>query len=426
MSQTRIIDFEDIYKPFPHQQDFHNSQALKKGLMAGFGSGKSKALACEALKLSAINKGLPGGVFGPTYDEVIRKVMLPEIEGMLDDLKIDYKYHGQKKELTIPLWDGKLWFFSAHDPAKLKGPTLAFAICDEPGLYKEESWRVIFTRVREPKAKKLQYVFGGTPEGMNWVYDLLVTNADKDTYIRYASTRDNKALPDYIVEQYYEQFPKRVAKMYLEGQFVPLAEAQVYFAYNSEKHDNKQLHISKHLPVDIGIDFNIRNMYAEVNQIVRKDVFHTLEIPAFETKELAENIYDDLKGYYPWHLYPDASGQYADSKGISDFKILMDVFAAKKLRAGEHFFMHYPAANGNVRDRTNSLNCLMENAKDESHYFMNPDKCPRAKRDYMQVSYKENSREIDKSSNRNLTHPSDAEGYMSVRKFPVRPTWRLG
>ncbi len=425
MNQTRIVDFGDIYQPFPHQQEVHNSTKFKKALIGGFGCGKSKFLAAEALKLSAINSGCYGGVFGPTYDEVIRKVMLPEIEGMLDGLGVEYDYEITKKLLTIPLWDGKIWFFSAHDPTKLKGPTLAFSVCDEPGVYKEKAWQVILTRVRDPNAKLLQHVFGGTPEGMNWLFDVLITKAKpEDTFVKFASTRDNKALPDYVVEQYYEQFPKHIAKMYLEGQFIPLTEAQVYFAYNPEKHDQKKLRIQRHMELNIGIDFNIRNMYAEVNQIVRKDVFHPLEITAFETKELAENVYEDLKGYYPWHLYPDASGQYKDSKGISDFQILHDVFTAKHLVLGKHYFMHYPAANGNVRDRTNSLNCLMENAKGESHYFINPDKCPKARRDYMQVSYKENSREIDKSNNK-LTHPSDAEGYMVVRKFPIKPTWRI-
>ena len=425
METTRTIDFRDIYKPFPHQQEVHNSTKFKKALIAGFGSGKSKMLAAEALKLSAINSGCYGGVFGPTYDEVIRKVMLPEITEMLDGLGVEYNYHGTKKLLTIPLWDGRLWFFSAHDYTKIKGPTLAFSICDEPGLYKEKAWQVILTRVRDPRANLLQHVFGGTPEGMNWLYDLLITKATKeDTFLKFASTKDNKALPNYVVEQYYEQFPAQIAKMYLEGQFMPLAEAQVYFAYNPERHDNTKLRILEHIPLNIGIDFNVRNMYAEVNQIIRKDVFHPLEIPAFETKELAENMFEDLKGFYPWHLYPDASGQYKDSKGISDFQILHDVFAAKKLVAGKHYFMHYPPANGNVGDRTNALNCLMENAKGENHYFMNPDKCPKARRDYMQVSYKENSRDIDKSNNR-LTHPSDAEGYMAVRKFPIKPTWRI-
>lgn len=425
MSQTRIVDFASVYEPLPHQQKVHDSPKFKKALIGGFGCGKSKFLAAEALKLSVINRGCYGGVFGPTYDEVLRKVMLPEITGMLDGLGVAYNYHGTKKLLTIPLWDGRLWFFSAHDPAKIKGPTLAFSVCDEPGLYKEKSWQVILTRVRDPRAKKLQHVFGGTPEGMGWLYDILITKGkEEDTFVKFASTRDNIHLPEYVVEQYYEQFPARIAKMYLEGQFMPLAEAQVYFAYNPERHDDKKLAIQKHIPLNIGIDFNIRNMYAEVNQIARKDVFHPLEITAFETKELAENIYEDLNGHYPWHLFPDASGQYKDSKGISDFQILHDVFAVKGLKLGKHYFMHYPPANGNVRDRTNALNCLMENAKGESHYFINPTRCPKARRDYMQVSYKENSREIDKSNNK-LTHPSDAEGYMAVRKFPIRPTWRI-
>jgi len=419
----KTLNFLDIYQPLPHQNDVHCATQTTKALMGGYGSGKTTMLAIEALKLSAINSGYPVGFFGPTHG-IVQTVDLPKVEGFLDDMGIEYNYHGTKKHLTIPLWNGKIWFFSCHDPNSLKGPTLASAICDEPGLFPQEAWQIIDSRVRESKAKLLQIVFGGTPEGMNWLFDLLITKANDNTFVRFASTRDNTILPPDRVDSMYANFPARVAKMYLDGQFVPLAEAQVYFAYNPEKHDNKKLVLQHNVPLHIGIDFNVRNMSAQINQIIRQDVLHPLEVSAYETKELAENVYSDVKGYLPWHLYPDASGQYADSKGFSDFQILKDVFNSKGLVQGKHYFMHYPAANGSVRDRTNAVNCLMENALGESHYQMNPDKCPKAKRDWLQVSYKKNSREIDKITNANLTHPSDAEGYMAVRTFPVRPSWR--
>jgi polyhydroxyalkanoate synthesis regulator phasin len=50
---------------------------------------------------------------------------------------------------------------------------------------------------------------------------------------------------------------------------------------------------------------------------------------------------------------------------------------------------------------------------------INPDKCPRLVRDLLQVKRADNG-DIDKVTDRKLSHASDAYGYLVFRVFPIR------
>jgi hypothetical protein len=70
-----------------------------------------------------------------------------------------------------------------------------------------------------------------------------------------------------------------------------------------------------------------------------------------------------------------------------------------------------PKANPAVRDRVSLVNARLRNARDEVQLFVDP-KCKELIDDFEQVSYREESTQIDKDKDRRRTHLSDALGYL--------------
>jgi hypothetical protein len=70
-----------------------------------------------------------------------------------------------------------------------------------------------------------------------------------------------------------------------------------------------------------------------------------------------------------------------------------------------------PKANPPVRDRVSVVNARLRNARGETQLFVDP-KCRELIDDFEQVSYQEDSTQIDKDKDRKRTHLSDALGYL--------------
>src|ERR1700727_909321 len=68
-------------------------------------------------------------------------------------------------------------------------------------------------------------------------------------------------------------------------------------------------------------------------------------------------------------------------------------------------------ANPPVRDRVSLVNARLRNARDEVRLFVDP-KCRELIEDFEQVSYQEDSTQIDKDRDGKRTHLSDALGYL--------------
>jgi len=79
--------------------------------------------------------------------------------------------------------------------------------------------------------------------------------------------------------------------------------------------------------------------------------------------------------------------------------------------------MRFKQANPQVKDRINAVNSMLQSADMKRHLFLNP-KCRKIIKDLLDVSYKENTCEIDKT-NPELTHASDGLGYWIDYDFPV-------
>ena len=93
--------------------------------------------------------------------------------------------------------------------------------------------------------------------------------------------------------------------------------------------------------------------------------------------------------------------------GYSDYQVIRNYFGARRAKVS----YRVPKANPPVRDRVALMNARLCNARGEVQLFVDP-KCRELIADFEQVSYQEDSTQIDKDKDRRRTHLSDALGYL--------------
>jgi hypothetical protein len=106
-------------------------------------------------------------------------------------------------------------------------------------------------------------------------------------------------------------------------------------------------------------------------------------------------------------VYGDASGAAMKTSGYSDYGIIREYFRSRSAKV----LYRIPSANPAVRERVCAVNAKLRNAAGEIRLYVDP-KCKELIADLEQVSYLEDSTQIDKDKDRRRTHLSDALGYL--------------
>ena len=88
------------YSPLPSQLRFHKSEARFKGFSGSIGSGKSKALCFEALRLAYLNQGRVGLIGAPTYP-MLRDATLQSLVEVLNGNDIPFDFNKSEFVLTF-------------------------------------------------------------------------------------------------------------------------------------------------------------------------------------------------------------------------------------------------------------------------------------------------------------------------------------
>jgi hypothetical protein len=119
-------------------------------------------------------------------------------------------------------------------------------------------------------------------------------------------------------------------------------------------------------------------------------------------------------------VYGDASGNQEQTTGSSDYDMVREFFSIHT-----NMPVHYkvPKANPSVRERINLTNSRLRSASGETRLLVDP-KCKELIKDFEQVSFKQDSYQIDKDRDRQRTHLSDALGYLLWQE--CRPAGKIG
>lgn len=388
-------------KLLPKQKEFcFDLTTPQLAYLGGYGSGKTYAACIKAILLGGYNAGTAGMLVSPTFP-MLRDTTRRTFLEILETYEIGFNFKATENKIILNEVNSEVWFRSADDPTRLKGSNLSWIGLDEPALMHEETYNVALSRLRDPKAGRIQLFFTGTHEGFSWLYDKIDNNqSDKIKVIR-GATNENKFLPPMYVESLYSNYDEEQIKQYVSGYATLINKGRIYYSFDRE-HSLADRDYNPNLPLVLTVDFNVNPLCWALIQNYNDTDYVIDEIVLKNSN--TENASREVRKRYPnanIHIYGDYSGTFRHtSSPTTDYEIMKSII--------------YPTSvnikpNPSIINRYNSVNARLKNAKGERRLFVHS-KCKTVIRDFEQVSYKEGKREVD-ASNLDLTHISDAIGY---------------
>lgn len=379
----------------PHQKSWWELDNFYRLLIGGYGSGKTYIGALRSLYLSFINAPIPGMYVSPSY-ALSQKTIIVTLREIMDRSEMSYTYNQQRNEFRIHNWDGVIWVGSGDKPDSLRGPNLAWAGIDEPFIQKKEVFDQMVARVRHPQSEQREIFLTGTPEELNWGYQLS-SRTDMDLGVVIGSTLDNEHLPQDYKDNLISAYTDEQIQAYVHGKFVNLTQGRVYKDFTNE-------HIvglkTDGWSIGAGIDFNVDALSAIIfaysnNHIHVFDEIRLKNAGTYDLVEILNEKYPRIK------VFPDATGSARKTSAAqSDHDILR--------QAG--FKVMAERKNPPVRDRVNAVNRVFRKN------VASVENCPNLIMDLERNVWRNG--DIDKRDPEQ-THASDAFGYAVHWLFPL-------
>lgn len=399
---------------WPKQLEWWDLPNFIRLFVGGYGAGKTNVISKRMIGLALINAPAPVACVSPTFP-MARETTILTIAELLEGKrsllgkKFWWKYYHNNNQFKIKYRGrtGRIIIYSGDNPMRLKGPNLAAAGIDEPFIQDIEVFKQIIARIRHPGAVQRELCLTGTPESLNWGYDLCEGELkdDHDVGVVQCSTRQNLALDSGYVERLEASLSDREAEAYVDGAFMNLQLGQIYHAF-----DPKENVRVEDAPEDAliggGMDFNVDPMSAALfwQKGERIHFFDEYESPNADTEYLCSEIRDDY-GELVTTMFPDASGAFRKTNspgGKSDFHYIEE--------AG--FDIEAPAKNGLVKDRYNAMNAALKARSGQVKMTVSP-KCKKL------IKYLTLCTHSQKKKQKAMGHLLDAAGYPVCRLFPV-------
>jgi hypothetical protein len=396
---------------FAKQREWWQLPNTVKMLVGGYGSGKTKTLCKRAIASALHNAPVPVTLVSPTFP-MGRRTVLPTMEELLEGkstIRRDLTWAHQKGEHAYVIKlecrpPATVMYLSGDNPDSLKGSNLASAYIDEPFIMDIKVYEQMHARCRHPSAKLIEIGLTGTPEELNWGYDLAEGELGRTTDVGVvrATTMDNKALPEDYYKRLLQTYDSKTADAYVRGMFVNLAKGQVYYGFDRSR--NVQDLDAKPFPgahYFIGMDFNVNPM--AFCKGWRSDdhchISHEWEVPNSDTQYAAGVLRDHLP---PTRLvYPDPSCRQRHTNapgGETDFLALQ--------RAG--FTVLAPIHAWPRRDSLNAVNKKLQ----EGTLTISP-RCTRLVKYLLELTHERWNQQ------QSMTHLTDALRYPITYMFPV-------
>lgn len=328
--------------------------------------------------------------------------------------------------------DSRVFFKSGQNFEDLRVETLDGAIIDEHRQQHPSLWSKV---IRPMLARRGGWAdIYSTPNGFEHFYDLFQaalldpewgafhapsTEAPWWTAEEIASARSTMSEAEFAQEIMAEFHEMGVGKVYLN-----------HGSHNWVDHNPfgiRGLDWSQHLPIVVGLDFNVGMMCWELGQVKGRDIYYGDEIAISNTntEQCAQVLAERVKGHKAGVvIVGDASGKARKtSSSETDYVILMRILRA--LCPGIEIRNLTPEVNPPVKDRVNIMNSALKSADGSVHFYYNRKKCPRLGRDLDRVTWKAKAQDaqFDKSDPL-LTHSSDAAGYpvcLFANEFRAKP-----
>ena len=291
-----------------------------------------------------------------------------------------------KTDLSIELINGTLITLKgANNPDSLLGSGLDLLVIDEYQSQDPELLDYLSPMLSDRLGK---LVLIGTPRGFNHLYEAYKRGlTDPNWYSIKVTTEEAGVIPQEEVDEARERMN---VKMF-EQEFCASFENMLGLVYPefSMEENVKPLQDFKHLPLWIGLDFNVDNMNACVMQkplVNGKYECHIIDEIQLIYQANTVKMIAAIKEKYPNRdiiICPDASGRNRSS-GSVDYNSSNH----KLLRAAGFPLKFQHAGNPNIEDRVILNNGLILNANGKRRLFVDP-KCKQTIKFLTQRPYKD-------------------------------------
>lgn len=435
------------HEPFWSQHLFHAAETRFKGFSGPVGSGKSKALVAEALRLAYDNPGCMGLIGAPTYP-MLRDVTRAAFLELLESNRVPHAFKASDNAVHLSEPDSLVIFRSLDKPERLVGTNLAWFGVDELSYCKEDAWRRLEARLRHPKAGRLCGFAVWTPKGYDWVYGRFVGPDRIDGYSAvFARPGENTKLPPDFYERLKKSYDKRFYRQEVLGEYLNIFAGQAYYAFDRTL-NVAPVEFNPRLPLCWTMDFNVNPMAALLCQRGADwcNVLQEIVLPNSNTRSACEAFHERAGAYLSamraadaaaggWRtiklsveVYGDPAGtQRRSSADESDWQIVRGFLRDRSADYEETFSVasSHPA----IKARVNAMNGMLLNESGERRLLVNP-ACKELIADLEQVAWKTDAAgngtgELDKS-NPKRTHASDGLGYLIEKEFGYRITGGYG
>ena len=311
-------------------------------------------------------------------------------------------------DLTVTLRNNsKISLRGADNENSLRGIGLDFLVMDEFADISPVAWyEVLRPTLSDTQGHAL---FCGTPRGFgNWGYDMYVKGqSDREWQSFKFTTLEGLQVPQQEIDQARDDLDERTFQQEYMASFVNYA-GMIY--YNFDRNKNIIDHYANpYKTLHIGLDFNVDPMCAVVS-VIENDriiVIDEIQIWSSNTNEMVEEIKSRYKNKSVIYPDPSARQRKTSAGGLTDLAILKN--AGFEVRSRNTAPL--------VRDRINSVNAKLKNAKGFNSLFILKS-CKNVIKSIERQIYKEGTHIPDKDSG--YDHFNDALGYMVEYNFPLK------
>jgi len=409
-----------LYKPHAKQLEFHQSKARFKVAALGRQAGKSTMALNELCRRAWENPGTTYWFVSPTFDQ--SRVQYRRLVGMLYACPEVFQKKNQTELRVKLINNSQIRFVSGESLHNLRGETLNGAVIDEVRDQDPDLWPQVLRPMLSTTGGWASFV--STPRGFDLFFDLFERSKTDSNWAGFqAPSTCNPLFTAEEFEAAKKELAEPVFAQEILAQFRDLYNGAAYINFSDANtawqspFTSDGSKYSPHLPILLGVDFNLDPMAWILGQTRGGDYYFFDEIflRASHTQEAAKELVTrikalNIKARPMVKIAGDASGRAGQRAafGRSDYSILEEILSAN----GISFENITPAANPEVRDRVNVVNSRMKGSDGLPHLWIHPD-CVALKKDFQRVGWKRNITRgaLDQTSDPLLTHISDAAGY---------------
>ena len=412
------------------------STARFRVVPAGRRSGKSE-LAKRNMVLRMLEEAVdrPDGRYAlaaPTRDQA-KQIFWEDVKALTPQVLMDGR--PLETELRLRLVTGsEVRVIGMDKPERVEGVPLDGIVVDEYGNMKASAWTA---HIRPALSDRLGWAWLiGVPEGRNHYYKTY-RNAladDSGTWGVYHWISADILPPDEV-EQARRDLDELTFKQEYEADFVLFA-GRAYHAF-TDSVNVARLEYNPRAPLLFCFDFNVSPGVAVVCQRMRLPtgvdgigVIGEVWIPQNSTTPaVCRKLMADYGSHGgPVICYGDATGGAGGTASVSgsDWSIIRAIFHHEGPWPRAHVRYKVPLSNPRERVRVNAVNSLCRAANGDVRLCVDPVRAPHVIVDFEGVRLLEGgSGEIDKKHDPDLTHLTDALGYMVAMEYPVAREYRL-